>query len=108
MVNNILSRRSLKAEKEIIEWEEVHAEDIVEICRNDIHDSEPSEISGCYSNNSSLSDEFSFIGFRTSPEACVSYSSTARSTIRVVRTHSFVPYTFTAAWVCLARNLVSG
>lgn len=31
MVNNILSRRSLKAEKEIIEWEEVHAEDRVEI-----------------------------------------------------------------------------
>lgn len=31
MVNNILSRRSLKAEKEIIEWEEVYAEDIVEI-----------------------------------------------------------------------------
>ena len=55
-----------------------------------------------------FSRESSFTGTCTPSGASASYSSTAGSTIRFVLLHSFVPSTFTAAWVCFARNLVSG
>ena len=70
----------------------------------------------CYSNCCSssrlsvglFSRESSFTGTCTPSGASASYSSTAGSTISAVRTHSFVPSTFTAAWVCFAKNRVSG
>ena len=55
-----------------------------------------------------FSRESSFTGTCTPSGASASYSSTAGSTISTVRLHSFVPSTFTAAWVCFARNRVSG
>ena len=47
-------------------------------------------------------------GVCTSTEFLAPYSSTAGSLIPLVRTHSLVPSTFTAAWVCFAKNRVSG